>query len=81
MWLQKSRGKLGSAPKLRSLPPTTEIFELHVKRAHYQCILWKSSIAADPPDLNPCEYGWEQEVDGKILRPIGIPRCVPAAPK
>ena len=28
LWLQKSRGKLGRAPKLCSLPPTIEAFEL-----------------------------------------------------
>ena len=57
MWLKKSRGKLGRAPKLCNLPPTTEAFKLHVMRAHYQCILWKSALAADPPNLDPCQYG------------------------
>ena len=36
-WLRKTSGKLSSAPKLSSLPPTTESFTQNVLRAHCQC--------------------------------------------
>ena len=79
LWLKKSRGKLGSAPKLCALPTTTEAFELNVLGAHYQTIIWKSALAADPPDLDPCHSGWEKEMI--FLKPVGIPRDVPVSLK
>ena len=38
-WAQKI-GKSSAAPKLCSLPPTTEAFEQNVHRAHHQVALW-----------------------------------------
>ena len=41
-----------------SLPPTNEAFELNVMRAHFQCAIWLQAMEADPPALEPTEYGW-----------------------
>ena len=48
-------GKLTSTPKLCALPPTSEVFKLNVMRAHFQAAVWKSSLLADPPSLDPCQ--------------------------
>ena len=42
-------------PNIRSLPPTDESLDLHLKRAHLQAMIWK----AGPPDINICDFGWE----------------------
>ena len=36
--------KLNAAPELKVLPPTTETFSEHVKRAHLQAVTWKASL-------------------------------------
>ena len=53
--IKRTRGKLSDAPKLQSLPPTTEAFCQNVLRAHYQCALWKSSLHENPPQLEVTE--------------------------
>ena len=50
-----TKGKLGKATQLRTVPPTTESFQLHVMRAHYQTILWMHALDANPPLLDPCQ--------------------------
>ena len=45
-------------PKLCSLPPTTEAFQLNVRRAHFQSAIWNRSLMQEPPNLDPTEYGW-----------------------
>ena len=57
LWMKRSstKGKLGKAIQLRTIHPTTESFQLHVMRAHYQTILWMHALDADPPLLDPCQ--------------------------
>ncbi len=66
-WAQKI-GNSSAAPKLCSLPPTTEAFEQNVRRAHHQVALWYSALGGDPPAMNAVEYGWES--DDTNRRPI-----------
>ena len=80
-WIKKSSGKLSSAPKLCSLPPTTEAFEQNVLRAHYQCMIWKTSLQEDPPDKDPTKYGWKKNEQEGTLAPIMIPEGVKAIPQ
>ena len=49
--------KITSAPKLKSLPPTSDALLEYVYRAHYQTMVWKSADLQQPPDLNPTPYG------------------------
>ena len=59
VWLAKmSKKNLSSAPPLKCLPPSTEAFHEHVKRAHYQAALWFSLDQQDPPDIFLTHYGW-----------------------
>ena len=67
-------GKSGtSSPKINSLPPTKEAFLENVRRCHLQVAIWKSALRDSPPQMDPCEYGWELDQHG-----VPIPRTVPA---
>ena len=68
-------GKVPScAPKLCSLPPTSESFTENVKMAHLQACVWKQATDLDPPELNPVDYGWEKDKATKSLNPIMLPK-------
>ena len=75
-----AKPKLTKAPKLKSLPPTKEAFELHVLRAHIQTAIWKSANDSRPPELEPTKYGCERDVVSKSLVPITLPPDVTLAP-
>ncbi len=70
-WTQKT-GRKTKTPKLCTLPPTTPAFELNVMRAHYQCAIWKCALE-QPPDIDPCDYGWMKDEETKMLRPVYLP--------
>ena len=71
-WSRKmANTKISSAPKLKSLPPTSEAFTHHVYHAHYQTLIWKSSFA------NPVQYRWTETEDKKLL-PVALPDVSPA---
>ena len=44
--------------KLTSLPSTMASFQGHVKRAHFQAVVWKSGGKSSPPALSPIDKGW-----------------------
>ena len=81
-WLRKtSSGKLSSAPKLSSLPPTTEAFTQNVLRAHCQCAIWLSTLSPDPPNIDPPNFGWKRDEDNECLVPVKLPPGIDALPK
>ena len=81
VWIGKmANHRLTSAPELRVLPPTTEAFEQHVFRAHFQAAIWRSALLPDPPALNPLQYGWMKSSTVSMLEPIPLPSSVSAAP-
>ena len=81
-WLRKtSSGKLSSAPKLSSLPPTTEAFTQNVLRAHCQCAIWLSTLSPDPPNIDPANFGWKRDEDNECLVPVMLPPGIDALPK
>ena len=47
VWAKKT-GKASSAPKLCSLPPTTEGFHENILRAHLQVAVWLSCVTGYP---------------------------------
>ena len=67
-------------PSLKILTPTKEALELNIKRAHYTAILWNDSITVIMPNLDPCDYGWEKDING-FLQPVMLPKGVPVAPE
>lgn len=80
VWAKKAGKSLASAPKLQSLPPTTESFCENAKRAHYQACVWKHAVDQDPPALDPLKYGWSRDEDQKALMPVMVPAGVKIAP-
>jgi len=81
MWTKNvGKPKISLTPPLRSLPPTTEEFIEHVKRAHSQCCIWKSAMDQSPPQLNPLKYGWFRDDTRKSLEPVMLPDNVTIAP-
>ena len=62
-------------PALRSLPPTDEPLELNITRAHLQGAYWESSVTGEPPKLDPCKLGWEEDpYIPSLLRPVMMPK-------
>lgn len=80
LWAEKT-GKSTAAPKLCSLPPTTEAFEQNVYRAHFQVSQWYSALSGDPPHLSVFNYGWEVDDANKCLIPRNVAEGVPYAPE
>lgn len=64
-------------PKIKALPPTSSAFNEHVKRAHYQAMVWKSAHLLEAPEIDPSEFGWE--FPG--AKPAMLPADRKAAPK
>ena len=74
-------GKLTSQNlMLRSLPPTDEAAKENILRAHYITNLWYNSLQSDPPEKDPCLYGWPKDQDTKTLVPVMVPSSTKAAP-
>ena len=79
-WTAKTGRKTATkVPKLCSLPPTSEVFEENVKRAHFQCAIWRKALQ-EPPNLDPTEYGWFRDEEAKSLQPVTLPLSKPPAP-
>ena len=81
VWSTKmANPKITSAPKLKSLPPTSDAFAQHVNRAHYQTMIWKSSLSNAPPAAaDPVQYAWAKKEDNKLF-PVMLPDGVSPAP-
>ena len=81
IWLSKlSKKNLSAAPQLKSLPPTSEAFGEHVKRAHFQASHFLASDKPNPPEINPVEFGWAYDERSKCYDPITLPPDVAPAP-
>ena len=80
VWTARIGRKTASkVPKLYSLPPTTEAFLLNVRRAHFQCAIWRRALMQEPPNLDPTEYGWFKDDVTKSLQPVMLlPTKLPA---
>ncbi|KAK3894972.1 hypothetical protein Pcinc_001265 [Petrolisthes cinctipes] len=51
----------------------------HVYRAHYQTLMWKSSLISEPPeDADPVKYGWTKRNDK--LFPVMLPENISPVP-
>ena len=73
MWFSKVSRSKASAPKLCSLPPTSEAFEQNVARAHLQVAIWLHALYPNPPILDPTSYGWSQEEESTALSSTTVP--------
>ena len=78
-WKSMTKGKR-TIFKLKTLQPITEAFTLHIRRAHYQAAVWHSAAYPDLPDMDPSQYGWENDLITRTLVPIQLPPNTPIAP-
>ena len=67
-------------PALRSLLPTNEALQMSIKLLHQVAIMWGNCVIGNPPQLNPCEYGWERNEEQMLLRPTMLPTRIKIAP-
>ena len=79
LWAKKTAKSCG-APKLCSLPPTTEAFMQNLKRAHLQVAQWYAALESDPPAHNPRDYGWKADDINKLLSATTVTEGVCLAP-
>ena len=80
VWIGKaSKRKVTGAPKLKSIPPTSEAFEQNVRRSHFQVPVWKAALEKDPPELAPTHFGWEKDEASRSLLPVTLSEGVALA--
>lgn len=80
LWAQKVGRNKAAAPRLCSLPPTTESFKHNVLRAHLKMTIWTQALDVNPPDLEPTSYGWSKDKCSTSLVPVTVPEGVALAP-
>ena len=81
IWTTKVSPGTASAPKLQTLPPTTEAFNENVACAHLQVTIWKTAMDPMTPALNPTDLGWPKD-DGTRSQPATlIPHDVTLVPQ
>ena len=81
VWASRVGKAPSCAPKLHSLPPTSEVFCESVKRVHLQTCTWKHAVDTNPPDLDAVDCGWTKDVTTKTLVPVMLPKNVQFAPE
>ena len=82
VWTSKmSANRLTSAPELKTIPPTTAAFEQHVRRAHYQTMVWRAAREDGPPSQDPRQFGWTNDGTSSLLLPVALPPDVSAVPE
>ena len=83
IWMKKTddANKSSKPPTLKSLPPTNEALEMNIKRAHYAVAMWSNALSGHPPELDPCNFGWEKSDKNMSLRPIMLPAGTEVAPE
>ena len=74
MWFSKVGRSKASAPKLCSLPPTSEAFAHNVARAHLQVAIWLHALDPNPLVLDRTSYGWSHEEGSTALSPTTVPQ-------
>ena len=52
---------------LVKFPPTSKTIKEHIKRAYFQCHLWQHASYIPSITLNPLEYGYVEDEDGKLM--------------
>ena len=72
MWVSKVSQSVASAPKLESLPPTTEAFSQNVAHAQVQVAVWKKAMDPYPAGMDPKDFGWSLR-ESKQMTPTPIP--------
>ena len=53
---------------------------MNIKLSHHVAIMWENCVIGNPPQLNPCEYGWEKNEGERSLGPTMLPTGIKIAP-
>ena len=75
--LAQKTGKYLSAPKLCSLPPTSEAFKENLPRAHLQVAQWRAALNGESPAIDPIGFGWEADQQNESLIPRNMSSGTP----
>ena len=59
LYTKRTRGK---AVCVKTLPPIDANLAYHIRRAHYQVMLWKAADQQIRPAVDIAAYGWDQSV-------------------
>ena len=84
LWMKKtdSTQLRAKPPTLRCLPPTDEALDLNIVRGHLQGTHWQYSVTGEPPKLDKCKFGFEEDPNNPtMLRPVMIPKETAMAPE
>ena len=54
--------------KPEALPPTSDVANLHIRRAHFQAMIWKQTESPHQDLPSPTDFEWE--LSGDRLKPI-----------
>ena len=79
-WIEKCKAKKTSISELKRFPPTLEAAQLNVKRAHFQCSIWKNLKLERPASLDAEKYGWKKDTANKSLEILCLENNTPIAP-
>ena len=67
---------------LQSLPPTDEALDLNILPGHIQGAHWHYSVTGEPPKLDKCKFGFEEDPSNPmILRPAMMSKVVAMVPE
>ena len=78
-WQVKIAKDRKTVAQLKSSLPTSESFELYVKKLHFQCAVWYATMDTRSPKLGPSYFCWEKNKKLKTM-PIGVPKDWKRAP-
>lgn len=80
-WMEKVKNEAMDSPsKLRYLPPTKDALGLNIKRAHFQCSIWKNVTLENAAQLRPEDFGWTKDTVNECLDPTPLPQDRAVAP-
>ena len=80
-WIDKSKANtMTGVCDLQSFPPTLEAVRLNIKRAHFQCSIWKNVKMAKAEQLEAEKYGWIKDLTNKCIDPVYVEPAIPIAP-
>ena len=84
MWFNIWQSKTGCNKttyfKLPSVPPTSEAFGLHARRALHQACIWRAVLCSDLSVLGDIQYGWLADYATETTLPVALPAANMHAP-
>ena len=80
-WIEKCKAKkMTSVSELKRFPPTLEAVRLNVKRAHFQCSIWKNLKMETAVSFDAENFGWKKDTANKSLEILCLEHNTPIAP-